>query len=801
MAPNVSTDPVAAAQPPPGRVCLWVLGLALVLVILFHESLLGGKGLVPADGTMSFLPWTDLKGPANILLSDQFLVFLPQHQFQHQQFLAGHFPLWNPYLACGLPNLASSQGALLFPINLLLLPLSPFYAGGLAAFIKLFLAGWFTMLYLRQLGASNSGAFLSGLVFSLSGFMIVWLGHPHVNSAIWLPLLLYLVERFFSCLRQRVSSTRVCAGFALAFGCMLLGGHPPTMIYVALFVGIYLVFRWLGHLPAKPWRPAAGLLGAMLVGVLLAAPAILPFLEYDACSSEAAASAGLHRTGLALSLNSLIFYLLPQASGSPVAGWENTFLRLGVGRLMDNYNERTGYVGVLPWLFALYAVGGRRNRFVWFYALMVPVLFLFIFGAPPLMALLNLVPVLRSINPTRLILLVGFAVAVLAGLGWDRFQKEAPGQRKWGLLAGFWVVVGAVLLGYALMVAPRWHLLAADCRFFLRSQLFLLLGSGIVSGALFLPALAQRRGLLTGLALGWVVADLLAFAWNYNPQITRDRYYPATPAITWLQQHAGSHRILGDQMLLAPDVPQVFGLRDARGDDFMSVRRYEELINGQTGDFFFYRSASRPPACLPLLGVQYWLSFRKPNPDPSRYELVYSNEVAIYQYRPVCDRALVVYDYQVSPDSAILPQVRSEAFDPRRMVLLETPPDAKMAALLRPTGPTNATVRILADEADSVAVAAQLSQPGFLLLLDTWFPGWTATVNGQAAKLYRADYNFRAVQLPAGSSTVRFAFRPASFRVGLLLAGVGWLILGIACWASRRKSGVNPLSSATKRQT
>ena len=176
---------------------LWVAVLALVLLVLLHESLLGGKGLVPANGVFSFPPWRETQGSSNWLLEDQYCVFAPQREFGYQQFLQGHFPLWNPYLNCGVPNLASLQGALLFPINLLLLPLDPFYTAGPAAFLKLMLAGWFTMLYLRGLGASNSGAFLSGLVFSLNGFMIVWLGHPHVNSAMWLPLLLYLIDQAF----------------------------------------------------------------------------------------------------------------------------------------------------------------------------------------------------------------------------------------------------------------------------------------------------------------------------------------------------------------------------------------------------------------------------------------------------------------------------------------------------------------------------------------------------------------------------------------------------------------------------
>jgi hypothetical protein len=767
------------------------MGLALVLGFLLHESLLGGEGLGPADGLLSFVPWQDSKGPGNPLLDDQFLVFIPQHEFVYQQFRAGHFPLWNPFIDCGVPNLGSFQGALLFPINLLLLPVPPFYAASIAAFLKLFLAGWSTMLYLRALSVSNSGAFLSGLVFSLSGFMIVWLGHPHVNSAMWLPLMLYLTERFFQCVRGGLPVIRVCLGFALVVGCMLLGGHPPTMVHVAIFQSVYFLFRWIGYRRDCPLPMTGWWLGACLVGCLLAAPAILLFLEYDHYSSESASSVGLKRAAMNLPLNSLIFYLLPHLSGSPAEGWEDTLLRLGVGNLLPNFNERTGYVGVLPLLFALYAVGLRRCPLTRFHAGVIPVCLLFICGMPPLPALLGALPVLHAINPMRLLLVAGFSVAVLAGLGWDQLQRHSSGPRTGWITVGFWAVIGIVLLGYGLKVAPRWHSLEAGCRAYLLPQFLMLAGSLLVSAVLFLRAFNQRRGLSTALALGWTALDLLAFARGYNPQIRPDRYYPSTPAIEWLKQDSGHYRILGDQAVLKPNVAEVFGLRDARGCDFTTVRRYEELITGRAGDFYFYTSFRSVPKPMQLLGVKYWLAFQSPNPDPAQYELVYSNFISIFRYRPVRERALAVFDYRVEEDPAVvLNEVRSGTFDPQRTLLLEEgPPAVKTLAGDPPLSEaTNATVRFVSDQADTVTVEANLPKPGFLLLLDTYFPGWTATANGQPVRIYRADYNFRAVQLPAGLSTVRFAYRPVGFRVGLILAAGGWLILVTGYFISRTKT-------------
>ncbi len=758
------------------------MALAVVLGVLLHESLLGGKGLTAASGVLSYPPWQETNCPSNWLLADQYNVFVTQHEFVHQQFWLGHFPMWNPYIDCGVPNLASVQGALLFPLNLLVLPLGPFYGGGLAAFLKLFLAGWFTMLYLRGLGASNRGAFLSGLVFSLSSFMIVWLGHPHVNSAMWLPLLLYLIDRSF---RDRPDGgLRVWIGFAVVFGCVLLGGHPPTMIHMTLFTCVYFLFRLIEHRREQPWTKAGLLAGAMIAGFLLAAPAIIPYLEYYHYSSAELSSHALQRSATRLPFNTLIFYLLPHLAGSPAEGFGETMLRLGIGKLLPNFSERTGYVGILPLLFALYAVAGRRCRLTLFYASVTLVSLLAIYGVPPLSAIFGALPVLRDINLTRLILLVSFSVATLAGLGLDQFQREVRGRLKIGVVAGFWVVVGLVVLWLWHLVGPQWNLLDAAHRAFLRPQLLMLAGSLVVSAMLFLRFLWRPPGLGSVIVLGWVVLDLLASGRGYNPAITRDCYYPATPAVRWLEQQApADFRILGEKYVLVPNTAEVFGLKDARGYDFNAVRHYEELIEGQAGNFFFYNSAESLPKPLQLLNVKYVLSFRSPAPDPGLFELVYSNEITIYRYRKFRERAMAVFDYRVDRDPAsLLESVRSGTFDPKQVLLLEEEPGPAKTppGIQTPAAGTNSSVRIVSDEADEVRIETVLPRAGFLLLLDTYFPGWTATVNGLPAHIFRADYNFRAVQLPAGKSTVQYFYRPGSFRLGIVLCVIGLLVLAIA---------------------
>jgi len=168
----------------------------------------------------------------------------------------------------------------------------------------------------------------------------------------------------------------------------------------------------------------------------------------------------------------------------------------------------------------------------------------------------------------------------------------------------------------------------------------------------------------------------------------------------------------------------------------------------------------------------------KPLPvDPHLFELVYDKDILIYRYTQYLPRAILVFDAETVPDrNAVLQRVRSGEFDPRRSVLLEKSanplPDAKAGG--------DGTVRVLSYEPDAVTLEASASRPGYLLLLDTYFPGWSATVNGQPAEILRADYNFRAVAVPAGKATVNFSYRPTSLRIGLWLCATGMAILGAA---------------------
>jgi hypothetical protein len=762
--------------------------LVVLFCLLLHESIFQDKGLSSANGIFSSFPWKHdtQASPSNPLLADQYLRMIPVRHWLQVNIQEWNLPLWNPFISCGAPALAAMQNAALFPIHLALSFLDPFHTGAAVAFAKLLCAGFFTFLFVRQLGVSLAGALISATAFSLSGFMIVWLGHAHVNSAIWLPLLLYLVDREFQSRGNGAipdHPLRATAAFSVAFGFMLLGGHAPTAIHVTMATLAYFLFRL-----SSRESSSAGvhrvihlrfIVLGILAGVLIAAPQILPFLEYYNLSSAPVASQNLDRTASHLGLNTLTYFLLPHISGNPVTGHQDLGGLLALAPA-DNFNERSGFVGVVTLFLALVAALYIRRRTVYFFAALIAICGYVVFGGWAAASILQMIPILDAVNHARLILLIGFSLAVLAGFGLDGLRAAAP-QRSFKALLLI-SLAGAGGLGYWLLQRLEPALAGGDpetARYIYHQFAAFAAAIGVVTALSLWPARVAPL-VWKALALCWISGEMIWFAMGYNPSILRSDYYPTTGSIDFLTSDASLFRISGVDGVLPPNTGQMYGLYDVRGQDFTVVRRYEELVRGVAGKFWFYSGNAAITRSLFLSNTRYVMTHRNHELPASLFTRVYHDEVAVYRVNRYLDRALLLYDHEVIPDpKSALKKVRSVEFDPARLLVLEREPESAEASVEATDPAIEQHVRVVRYEADDVVIEVSTPQPGFLLLLDTYFPGWKASVDERQTAIYRANYNFRAVAVPAGRSTVHFYYQPLSFRIGLALAavGAGWVAL------------------------
>ncbi|MBN1889751.1 MAG: YfhO family protein [Thermoflexales bacterium] len=160
-----------------------------------------------------------------------------------------------------------------------------------------------------------------------------------------------------------------------------------------------------------------------------------------------------------------------------------------------------------------------------------------------------------------------------------------------------------------------------------------------------------------------------------------------------------------------------------------------------------------------------------------RFARVHSGDVKIYENLGVLPRAFVVPEAIVSEGDAALTAMRDPGFDPARQVLLEQPLTAP------PTAPCLAcvyTATLALYQPERVVVDVEASGPGWLVLTDSYYPGWRASLDGQPVSISRADLLFRAVPVPAGAHRVEFIYDPLSLKLGAAISLLALAVAGLA---------------------
>jgi len=179
-----------------------------------------------------------------------------------------------------------------------------------------------------------------------------------------------------------------------------------------------------------------------------------------------------------------------------------------------------------------------------------------------------------------------------------------------------------------------------------------------------------------------------------------------------------------------------------------------------TAPFYNYDSP-----LLNLLNVKYVLS--KKELDSPKLRLAHRGEVLVYENLDVLPRAFWVPQARSFPDSqSLLRHLTSPGFDPKKEILVEESVPT-LADLIDGGDLGSPSVHVTEYRLNAVSIRSKANKPGFVFLGDSYYPGWKAMIDGEETRLYRANYLFRAVYVPAGEHELRFVFRPLSFQLGL----------------------------------
>ncbi len=237
-----------------------------------------------------------------------------------------------------------------------------------------------------------------------------------------------------------------------------------------------------------------------------------------------------------------------------------------------------------------------------------------------------------------------------------------------------------------------------------------------------------------------------------------------------------------------------YGLYDARGRDFPVIDRFATYWGDTIAELLpaahFHLPAPDDKAlrALGLMGVAHLIQDpRNKILERPGLRLVYEGDDArIYRNERALPRAFLVERQRVAAtEDDARAAVESAAFDARTLAVTERAVAGLPSRGPRGTAPGSAAIASYAPE--RVVVVAKAARPSLLVLTDSYFPGLGCRVDGKRAKIHRVDYLLRGVSVPPGRHRVTFDYRPASFRLGLLISVAALLLtLTTVSVASRR---------------
>ncbi len=773
------------------------LGLLGAATLLFFWRLLGGQVWMPAGGG-------DLA---------QFLY--PTYHFAAESWRRGIIPLWNPYLFAGAPFVGDIQSGIFYPVNLLTFLISnplTFRDMEFLSVLHFLIAGVGMYAFLRwggleirdciapsrnrespipnpQSPISRSAALAGAIAFEFSDLFITHFGNLNLIAvAAWTPLVLLFYRRS---VRGRRPGLAAIAGIVLAVA--FFAGHIQAFLFIIIALILWTLFEFADRdRAAAALRSSRVLSFAMLaltaaVAVGLAAPSLLPNVEMTQhtlraeYSYEQAAQYSLPPAELIGLFVPGFFGRGPQATWAP---WPRV---------------EVGYIGILPLLLAFLALLLRRDRLTQFLGMVAFLGLVLALGGYSILQgwLYQLVPGFGQLRaPARFIFLFDFAIAVMAALGFDVLLHALPRASAllfkhivrvapWAFLL---MALAAGATGFAMLALGQGQdpVLFSRLANATNALVFFLLLLGLS------VALVVARGTRFFRPRAWAVAALALiffdlFSLGAYVDITADdpaRVFEHPEAVAFLTSQPERFRIdareTGVDAAWSADTGILYGLFDVNGDNPLVLADYER---------YWQSLGSRSTPLYDMLNVQYLIGPKNVPLDRTKFKLAFDGDPAIeiHENRNVLPRASIVFDRRaVGGHAAALEAIHAPDFDPSRAVVLEGGGgeyrtqstehrlqtteyrDAEGAAKITGYGP------------NEIALETTAGADGVLVLSEVYYPGWRARVDNREVPVLRADYLFRAVEVPAGEHHVRLVYDPWPFKVGAGMFVV--TIAGLVAW-------------------
>ncbi len=724
-------------------------------------------------------------GPAQIGTELSYLTYVPNLVFHNHlngdiitqsvawyrlDWLAVHhwqWPLWDNFSGDGMPLMLNFESA---PFSLpaligYLFPLSASYL--IVVAVKLLIAGTGAYVATRVAGGRALGAVMAGTTFMLSGSLTGWAGWAVSGPLVWAG---WLVAGALLCWRPGRRRMTGVVVLALSSAFAVYGGFPETLVLLAIAFGALVLVGGAVAAHRRQLRPAAvaRALGGLGGGAALSAPLWLPglaVLRQSARFSENA-TGGLALRGLAL--------LFAQGyDGLPTAGstWTGP----------ANYYEATAYVGIVALVLALFAllVAWRRPIVIALGGTSALCLVI-IYGAPTQRLFTTLGG--GDIATQRMLPVLAFCIAVLAGLGTEALRRRWPERGAQRRLLASLVACGGVLV-YLLLISDGTGVTPAELsarRLALLWPLLMVVGMAIVL-ALAIRAQSRARrqsghtraALIPAACLALLAAQsaYLVFA-GVGLNSYSSRPYPLDNSVAMLKRLVGNGLVALDGPNtkdvtqwtgtgIYPEVNLGYGIRELAIHDPVLPPSYlrtwpvaAATVNDQLGDNVFVPSVGTARRAR-FYGAQFILA--SPGRRPKGAVLVAKIPAALVRYVSLY-RVPGASQFSFGPSSS--GQSSSE----------DGPGQGGGAQVLAQAQPENGMWRL----------AVRVPTASALTVRVTYLPGWHVLADGHALAVHEVEGLFVGATVPAGTRTIVVRYWPGGLTTGSALALLALAVLVLA---------------------
>jgi hypothetical protein len=583
---------------------------------------------------------------------------------------------------------------------------------------------------------------------------------------------------------------------AVAVALCLLSPHVQTTYYLLIATGLWGLYLTFGEPATEPLRPRvtrlAIVLAAVSAGFGIAAPQILPFLEYIPHSPRAVAYSGAFESAASYGIpwEHVPGFFLAGFVGESETYWGSNGLKL-----------HSEYLGLPVIALAILGLGGNpdRRRLIWWLG-GIGILFLLIAlgNATPFYKLWwSVMPYVRKTRaPGMVFFVVAFCTAAFAAFGAARLERKegASHVRAWLITAGIIALLGlAGVFGHLATAvapperAPTAEALSAAIRVSAVVGAFALFSVALLAFAYLqgrVPALAFALGLplLVGLDL-W--RDGRRF-WLYSDPPNKSLYRPDA-IVTRLRAEPKPFRVLDlgvypENVLMAHSIAQVLGYQ---GNE---LRYFDELIGGRPG--------TQGPARFLLTSTRLW------DPLAVRFVLI-PDTVGIPGYHRILgpvesaagSRGYVYEADTVPPYARVVPaavKVDADSLvppilaDPRfpgfdRVVVLPSNSPFNPPPLRGLPPPSASHARVTAWDAGKMTVEVEPPprDSSYVLISENWYLDWRVSVDGQPGQVLRGDHALLTIPVGPGAKRLELSYYSRSFARGKVI-GLITLLLVIA---------------------